>query len=152
MNTRWKKNIGHALSSIALVVYCTGAAVIAYHAMTDLLIQVFMHYTIRGQIFHDRAFVTLAVGGFLTLPLLLTTTPKRNMFQIQSWTVLLFYPAIIGILLMRINEWTITGVRKGSRNLSGEESMVLVPQPYLPDNSWPWASTAMLPLLSLIHI
>ena len=149
MNTRWKKNIGHAISSIALVVYCTGAAVIAYHAMTDLLIQVFMHYTIRGQIFHDRAFVTLAVGGFLTLPLLLTTTPKRNMFQIQSWTVLLFYPAIIGILLMRINEWTITGLRKGSRNLSGEESMVLVPQPYLPDNSWPWASTAMLPLLVL---
>lgn len=149
MNTRWKKNVGHAVSSIVLIVYCTGAAVIAYHAMTDLLIQVFMHYTTRGQIFHDRAFVTLAVGGFLTLPLLLTTTPKRNMFQIQSWTVLLFYPAIISILLMRINEWTLPGLRKGTIQSSGEDSVVLVPRPYLPDNSWPWASTAMLPVLVL---
>lgn len=31
MNTPWKRNIGYGISSLALVIYCTGAAVIAYH-------------------------------------------------------------------------------------------------------------------------
>lgn len=149
MNTRWKRNIGHGVGSIALVAYCTGAAVIAYHAMTDLLLQVFYHYTTKGQLFHDRAFVTLAVGGFLTLPLLLSTTPKRNMHQIQSWAVLLFYPAIIGILLIRLNEWIIPGVHKGSVHLPERDTTIFVPRPHLRENTWPWATTAMLPLLTL---
>lgn len=150
MNTRWKRNIGHGISSVALVMYCTGAAVIAYHAMTDLLLQVFFHYTAKGQLLHDRAFVTLAIGGALTLPLLLSSTPKRNMFQIQSWAVLLSYPAIIGILLARINDWNLPGLQKTSLSdhFSGDPTL-LVPQPHLSDYSWPWASTAMLPLLTL---
>ncbi|WFD25940.1 hypothetical protein MNAN1_000913 [Malassezia nana] len=151
MNTRWKRNIGYGISSLALVIYCTGAAVIAYHAMTDLLLQVFFHYSLPGQIFHDRAFVTLVIGGLLTLPLLLSTTPKRNMIQIQSWTVILFYPAIVFILLVRMGQWTfhdLWGPRSIPTNTSSF-TYTTVPSLRLPDHSWPWASTAMLPLLTL---
>lgn len=157
MNTTWKRNIGYGLSSLALVIYCTGAAVIAYHgtlelltiAMTDLLLQVFFHYSLPGQIFHDRAFVTLAVGGLLTLPLLLSTTPKRNMIQIQSWTVILFYPAIVIIMMIRIGEWNLHSLWRPGQFFDSSASLAMVPSLKLRDYAWPWASTAMLPLFTL---
>ena len=149
MNTRWKKNLGHGIGSVLLVIYCTGAAVIAYHAMTDLLLQVSFYYTATGQLFHDRAFVTLAVGGALTLPLLLSTTPKRNIIQIQSWIVLLFYPAVIGIMFARLNDLTIPSLRRGSPMSKDVSLTTFVPMPQENMYAWPWASTAMIQLLTL---
>lgn len=37
MNTQWKRNVGLGLSSVTLVVYCTGAAVIGYHGASPRL-------------------------------------------------------------------------------------------------------------------
>jgi len=116
--------------------------------MTDLLLQVFFHYSLPGQIFHDRAFVTLAIGGLLTLPLLLSTTPKRNMIQIQSWTVILFYPAIVIIMLLRIGDWNLHGFWDPDY-ISNSGSVAMVPSLKLRGYLWPWASTAMLPLFTL---
>lgn len=69
MHTQWKRGIGRLISGAILAVYCTSAAVIAYHgtplltALTDLLLHVFFHYAYRGEWLHDRAFVTFVVGG-----------------------------------------------------------------------------------------
>lgn len=150
MNSRWKRNLGMGLSSVLLVVYCTGAAVIAYHAMIDLLLQVFFHYSQQGQLFHNRAFVTLVVGGALTLPLLLSTTPKRNIIQIQTLSALVCYPVIMSVLLMRIGDWEEGRMAPDVPETVGAlPPLVLVPMPHMRDYTWPWASTAMLPLLTL---
>ena len=118
-------------------------------AMTDLLLQVFFHYSLPGQIFHGRAFVTLVIGGSLTLPLLLSMTPKRNMIQIQSWTVILLYPAVVIIMLIRIDEWKLHDFWRPGQLSSSLNSEAMVPLLKLRDYSWPWASTAMLPLFTL---
>lgn len=154
MHTRWKRNLGYGISSIVLVVYCTGAAVVGYHAMTDLLLQVFFHYAYQGDWLHDRAFVTFAVGGVLTLPLLLTTAPKRHIIQIQSWSVVLCYPVIIGIMFARMNDWHLPGMRVRPwsdvrAEMAESLTTTLVPMPSWKDYTWPWASTSMLPLLTL---
>ena len=80
--------------------------------MTDLLLQVFFHYVRPGHLLHDRAFVTLFIGGVMvrcvltqTLPLLVSATPKRNMIQIQSWTMVLCYPVVVALLYAHTNDW-----------------------------------------------
>lgn len=112
-------------------------------AMTDLLLQVFFHYAKVGSVLHDRAFVTLFVGGFLvrdrtyqTLPLLISKTPKRSLIQIQSWTVVVCYPVIIAIMYARMGRW-----------LPSLPSPAEAPVADV--YTWPWASTAMVPLLVL---
>ncbi|KAI3620381.1 hypothetical protein CBS9595_002348 [Malassezia furfur] len=138
VHTQWRRNLGLGLSSAVLIVYCTGAAVVGYHAMTDLLLQVFFHYVRPGHLLHDRAFVTLFIGG--TLPLLVSATPKRNMIQIQSWTMVLCYPVVVALLYAHTDDW---------ETVSPPAHTDTVPMPRLHDYTWPWASTAMLPLLML---
>ncbi|WFD30973.1 hypothetical protein MSPP1_001999 [Malassezia sp. CBS 17886] len=151
MNTPWKWKLGRALSGVLLAVYCTGAAVIAYHAMSDLLLQVFLHYSVRGDILHDRAFVTLVVGGALTLPMLVAATPKRSIIQIQSWTALLGYPAVAMILLAFVDDWV--PPRRAQGVPTDAPVRAFLPAPLHATaghaDTWPWASTAMLPLLVL---
>ncbi|PKI84581.1 hypothetical protein MVES1_001857 [Malassezia vespertilionis] len=147
MNTQWKRKLGIMLSSAVLMVYCTGAAVVGYHAMTDLLLQVFFHYTPTTSVFHDRAFVTLVVGGIMTLPVLVAATPQRHIMQVQSWSLILCYPAIIAILYVQMKDWHLPSVRPKLE--PSWPSVTLVPMPHLQDYTWPWASTAMVPLLVL---
>lgn len=115
--------------------------------MTDLLLQVFFHYVRPGHLLHDRAFVTLFIGGVMvrcvltqTLPLLVSATPKRNMIQIQSWTMVLCYPVVVALLYAHTDDWEAPAPPAHTET---------VPMPRLHDYAWPWASTAMLPLLML---
>lgn len=75
-----------------------------------------------------------------TLPLLVSATPKRNMIQIQSWTMVLCYPVVVALLYAHTNDW---------ETVSPPAHTDTVPMPRLHDYTWPWASTAMLPLLML---
>ncbi|WFD43243.1 hypothetical protein MPSI1_001902 [Malassezia psittaci] len=112
MNTQWKRNLGMGLSSIMMILYCSGAAVVGYHA-----------------------------------------TPKRNIIQIQSWVMVLCYPAVALLLFLRIKEWDSSYEVPSPLpplpvRLEPSPEM-LVPMPHLSDYTWPWASTAMVPLLLL---
>ncbi|WFC99153.1 hypothetical protein MYAM1_001895 [Malassezia yamatoensis] len=153
MNTQWKRNLGMGLSSIMMILYCGGAAVVSYHAMTDLLLQVSMNYAKPGILFHDRAFVTLVIGGLMTLPLLITATPKRNIIQIQSWVMVLCYPAVALVLFLRIKDWDspyeVPNPLPPVPVHLEPSPEVLVPMPHFSDYTWPWASTGMVPLLLL---
>lgn len=89
-----------------------------------------------------------------TLPLLISTTPKRNIIQLQSWTVVLCYPMIAAIMYMRIHDWhpEIHFWPYPHIDLGRPDHVVhpeVVPMPRMSEYTWPWASTAMLPLLLL---
>lgn len=162
MHTPWKRSLGKLAAGLLIAVQCTGAAVIAYHALTDLLLHVFFHFSHPGKWLHSRAFVTLFVGGLLTLPLLVTPLPKRALVQISSWTVVLVYPAVLVLMSLRTHSvqsavglqhflhWLLGGgtAQPGSviaamearKNFSRLRSKVEV---------WPWATTAMLPMLTM---
>ncbi|WFD34107.1 hypothetical protein MCUN1_000939 [Malassezia cuniculi] len=143
MHTRWKRNLGRALSGIILTAYCTSAAVIAYHALADLLLHVFFHYADRGDWLHDRAFVTFVVGGCITLPLVVLPLPKRAIIQLSSIVASACYPAAILLMLWHIRYRTPDSVTKGPTFYPHSEPKIHA------NNSWPWATQAMLPVLTL---
>lgn len=89
-----------------------------------------------------------------TLPLLVSTTPKRNIIQLQSWTMVLCYPVVIALMYMRIHGWEISFPRPFRSTAALSKSLPpakieVVPMPHLREYTWPWASTAMVPLLLL---
>lgn len=70
MNTHWKRGIGYGISSLALVTYCTGAAVIAYHGSLWITDQS-----------HDR----LAVASIFSLFLAWTNFSRSSLCHSRHW-------------------------------------------------------------------
>lgn len=139
-NTRWKGNIGRAVSGVLLATYATGTAVIAYFALADLLLQLLFHYSPRGLPFHDRLFVTIIVGGLLTTPLVIFPLAKRNLIRLSTFCACLFYPCILTILLSVIYRLPSTS---SPRYPDAKPSL----NPLYPPSIW--APFSLLPLLSL---
>ncbi|CEH19168.1 AMINO ACID TRANSPORTER [Ceraceosorus bombacis] len=101
-HTRWKGSLGRAFSGILLAVYATGAAVIAYFALADLLLQVLFHYFPSGSALHDRALVTLLIGGLLTTPLVVFPLAKRTLIRLSTFFAVSLYPVILAIALSKV--------------------------------------------------
>lgn len=101
-HTKWKGNLGRAFSGVLLAVYATGAAVIAYFALADLLLQVLFHYFPSGYALHDRALVTLLIGGLLTTPLVVFPLAKRTLIRLSTFLAVLLYPIILAIVLSKV--------------------------------------------------
>lgn len=142
MHTRWKRNLGRALSGIILAAYCTGAAVIAYHALADLLLHVFFHYAYRGDWLHDRAFVTFVVGGVITLPLVILPLPKRAIIQLASMVATVCYPVTAALMVFHL--W-----RRTSDIPTWQGTHIPSYRDVRDGQTWPWATQAMLPVLTL---
>ncbi|MCO5585321.1 hypothetical protein L7F22_039254 [Adiantum nelumboides] len=139
-NTRWKGNIGRAISGLLLACYATGTAVVAYFALADLLLQVLFHYSPRGIPLHNRLFVTIVVGGLITTPLVIYPLAKRNLIRLSTTLAVLFYPCTLAILLTYVYQQTPT---------SEPHFPIKSPQmnPLHPPSVW--APFSLLPLLSL---
>ncbi|CAD6890855.1 unnamed protein product [Tilletia laevis] len=101
-HTLWKRTLGRTISGVLLAAYATGTAFLAYFAMADLLLQVFLHYSPRGVPTHDRLFVTAVVGGLLTAPLVIFPLAKRTLIRISTACAVVFYPVLIAALLVKI--------------------------------------------------
>lgn len=99
--TPWKGGLGRVISGLLLALYATGSAIIGYFALADLLLQVFFNYAPRGVPLHDRAFVTLVVGGIISVPLVIFPLAKRNIIRLNTFS-LTFYPIIVTIILVKI--------------------------------------------------
>ena len=100
--TPWKGGLGRVVSGLLLALYATGSAIIGYFALADLLLQVFFNYAPRGVPLHDRAFVTLVVGGLISVPLVIFPLAKRNIIRLNTFFSLAFYPIIVTIVLVKI--------------------------------------------------
>jgi hypothetical protein len=139
-NTRWKGNVGRALSGLLVALYGTGTAVIAYFALADLLLQVLFHYSPRGIPLHNRLFVTFFVGALITTPLIIYPLAKRNLIRLSTTLALLFYPCTLAILFSYVYKQPQTG---------SPHNPVTMPQlnPLHPPSIW--APYSLLPLLSL---
>ncbi len=91
--TPWKGGSGRVVSGLLLALYATGSAIIGYFALADLLLQVFFNYAPRGVPLHDRAFVTLVVGGIISVPLVIFPLAKRNIIRLNTFFSLLSIPS-----------------------------------------------------------
>ncbi|PWN31766.1 uncharacterized protein FA14DRAFT_162662 [Meira miltonrushii] len=139
-NTRWKGNIGRAISGLLLACYATGTAVVAYFALADLLLQVLFHYSPRGIPLHNRLFVTIVIGGLITTPLVIYPLAKRNLIRLSTTLAVLFYPCILAILLAYVYQQPPTS-----------EPHFPIKSPEMNPLHSPsvWAPFSLLPLLSL---
>ncbi|KDN44085.1 hypothetical protein K437DRAFT_248060 [Tilletiaria anomala UBC 951] len=104
-NSRWRAEIGRTVTGLLVGTYATGSAFIAYFALADLLLQIFFHYSPRGIPLHDRAFVTLVIGGIFTTPLLVFPLAKRTLIRLNSGLTIVLYPLILTILFAKIYTW-----------------------------------------------
>ncbi|SPO31815.1 uncharacterized protein UTRI_06652 [Ustilago trichophora] len=144
--TPWKGGLGRVVSGLLLALYATGSAIIGYFALADLLLQVFFNYAPRGVPLHDRAFVTLVVGGIISVPLVIFPLAKRNIIRLNTFFTLAFYPIIVTIILVKIYATSppVTTMQTGT---------------LLEKNRWPnvnplyppsiWAPISLLPLMTL---
>lgn len=73
-------------------------------ALSDLLLQIFFHYSPRGLPLHDRSFITFVIGGLLTTPLVIFPLAKRNLIKLSTWLALLIYPAVVTVLIVKTRE------------------------------------------------
>ncbi|CDR98965.1 uncharacterized protein SPSC_00637 [Sporisorium scitamineum] len=143
--TPWKGGAGRVISGLLLALYATGSAIIGYFALADLLLQVFFNYAPRGVPLHDRAFVTLVVGGLISVPLVIFPLAKRNLIRLNTFFSLTFYPIIITIVLVKIFatspplESSLADTKKGGRWPNAN--------PLYPPSIW--APISLLPLLTL---
>lgn len=148
--TRWKGGLGRAVSGLLLALYATGSAVIGYFALADLLLQVFFHYSPRGVPLHDRAFVTLVIGGLISIPLVIFPLAKRNVIRLNTFFSLSFYPLISLIILIHIYTAppkvaaTSTDLLHLGKGLKGKWPNF---NPLKPPSIW--APISLLPLLTL---
>ncbi|GAK68016.1 uncharacterized protein PAN0_032c6246 [Moesziomyces antarcticus] len=148
--TPWKGGLGRVVSGLLLALYATGSAIIGYFALADLLLQVFFNYAPRGVPLHDRAFVTLVVGGLISVPLVIFPLAKRNVIRLNTFFSLTFYPIIITIILVKIYTSTPPVVLTAAPSTSGRP---------VGRDGWPninplhppsvWAPISLLPLLTL---
>ena len=120
-------------------------------ALADLLLQIFFHYSPRGIPLHDRAFVTLVIGGVFTTPLLVLPLAKRTLIRLNSALSLILYPIVLAILLAKIYTWTADDLPALVNDKIG---VAIHPIPQLP-NANPfsppsiWGPYSLLPLLTL---
>ncbi|PWZ00363.1 hypothetical protein BCV70DRAFT_94292 [Testicularia cyperi] len=160
--TKWKGGLGRALSGILLALYALGSAIIGYFALADLLLQVFFNYSPRGVPLHDRAFVTLVVGGIISSPLVIFPLAKRNVIRLNTFFSLTFYPVIVTIILVKIYARSPPVVNIDEFAHPSDEQLPLLGQhSRLASRSvtWPnadpryppsiWAPISLLPLLTL---
>lgn len=155
--TRWKGGLGRAVSGLLLALYATGNAFIGYFALADLLLQVFFNYAPRGVPLHDRAFVTLVVGGIISVPLVIFPLAKRNVIRLNTFVSLTFYPVVVTIILVRI--YTGSPPIATSSLLASMQTSALNNITHNGNNRWPnanplhppsiWAPISLLPLMTL---
>lgn len=156
--TRWKGGLGRVVSGLLLALYATGSAIIGYFALADLLLQVFFNYAPRGVPLHDRAFVTLVVGGIISVPLVIFPLAKRNIIRLNTFFTLTFYPVIATIILVKIYAST---PPVGTYLPKSSSQRAFPPNEHVsgPQSRWPnvnplhppsiWAPISLLPLLTL---
>lgn len=156
--TPWKGGLGRVVSGLLLALYATGSAIIGYFALADLLLQVFFHYAPRGVPLHDRAFVTLVVGGIISVPLVIFPLAKRNIIRLNTFFSLAFYPIIVTIVLVRIYAST-PPVASAATPLETSRGYYLDVTSSERNSQWPnanplyppsiWAPISLLPLMTL---
>ncbi|KAJ1022215.1 hypothetical protein NDA13_005130 [Ustilago tritici] len=155
--TPWKGGLGRVVSGLLLALYATGSAIIDYFALADLLLQVSFNYAPRGVPLHDRAFVTLVVGGVISVPLVIFPLAKRNVIRLNTFFSLTFYPIIITITLVKIYART---PPVGAASLSHTTQVFYSETAnYGRSDRWPnfnllhppsiWAPISLLPLMTL---
>ncbi|SNX88045.1 uncharacterized protein MEPE_06756 [Melanopsichium pennsylvanicum] len=147
--TPWKGGLGRVVSGLLLGMYATGSALIGYFALADLLLQVFFNYAPRGVPLHDRAFVTLVVGGIISVPLVIFPLAKRNIIRLNTFFTLTFYPVIVTIILVKIY----------ARSPPVQEVTLVDDMVFIQKSKWPnvnplyppsiWAPISLLPMMTL---
>ncbi|KAJ9477210.1 Transmembrane amino acid transporter [Pseudozyma hubeiensis] len=158
--TPWKGGLGRVVSGLLLALYATGSAIIGYFALADLLLQVFFNYAPRGVPLHDRAFVTLVVGGLISVPLVIFPLAKRNLIRLNTFFSLSFYPVIVTIVMVKIFATSPPlAIATPSPQLEGLQSSHSGTSNPTKGGRWPnanplhppsiWAPISLLPLLTL---
>ncbi|CBQ71558.1 conserved hypothetical protein [Sporisorium reilianum SRZ2] len=145
--TPWKGGAGRVISGLLLALYATGSAIIGYFALDDLLLQVFFNYAPLGAPLHDRAFVTLVVGGLISVPLVIFPLAKRNLIRLNTFFSLTFYPVIITIVLVKIYATSPPLASLVEEDNGSKAGRWPNANPLYPPSIW--APISLLPLLTL---